>query len=214
LLRRSKLTPSVQQIQPVRIAGFAADRRMPGAILIPPAAFTISGRRTRTLAWPLLRGHDMNARVLDGEIITSRLDDVRAYDGVRTRRILAFVIDYCIVALLTIPFAILVAVLGLLTFGLGWALYSILVPAVAILYIWNTLGGRNQATSGMRMMGIRLDRLDGTRIDGLTAVVHSVLFWASTVILTPFILLVTLFADRKRTLHDLLLGTVVSHSNR
>ena len=92
----------------------------------------------------------MNARVLDGEIITSRLDDVRAYDGVRTRRILAFIIDYCIVALLTIPFAILVAVLGLLTFGLGWALYSILVPAVAILYIWNTLGGRNQATSGMK----------------------------------------------------------------
>ena len=156
----------------------------------------------------------MNARVLDGEIITSRLDDVRAYDGVRTRRIFAFIIDYCIVALLTIPFAILVAVLGLLTFGLGWALYSILVPAVAILYIWNTLGGRNQATSGMRMMGIRLDRLDGSRIDGLTAVVHSVLFWASNVILTPLILLVTLFSDRKRTLHDLLLGTVVSRSDR
>lgn len=155
----------------------------------------------------------MNARVLDGEIITSRLDDVRAYDGVRTRRILAFIIDYCIVALLTIPFAILVAVLGLLTFGLGWALYSILVPAVAILYIWNTLGGRNQATSGMRMMGIRLDRLDGSRVDGLTAVVHSVLFWASTVILTPLVLLVTLFSDRKRTLHDLLLGTVVSRSD-
>ncbi|MER8433240.1 RDD family protein [Mesorhizobium caraganae] len=156
----------------------------------------------------------MNARVFDGEIITSRLDDVRAYDGVRTRRILAFIIDYCIVALLTLPFAILVAVLGLLTFGLGWALYSILVPAVAILYIWNTLGGRNQATSGMRMMGIRLDRLDGSRIDGLTAVVHSVQFWASTVILTPLVLLVTLFSDRKRTLHDLLLGTVVSRSDR
>ena len=156
----------------------------------------------------------MNARVLDGEIITSRLDDVRAYDGVRTRRILAFIIDYCIVALLTIPFAILVAVLGLLTFGLGWALYSILVPAVAILYIWNTLGGRNQATTGMRMMGIRLDRLDGSRIDGLTAVVHTVLFWATNVILTPLVLLATLVTDRKRTLHDLLLGTVVSHSDR
>ena len=156
----------------------------------------------------------MNARVLDGEIITSRLDDIRAYDGVRTRRILAFIIDYCIVGLLTIPFAILVAVLGLLTFGLGWALYSILVPAVAILYIRNTLGGRNQATTGMRIMGIRLDRLDGTRIDGLTAVVHTVLFWAGNVLLTPLVLLVTLFSDRKRTLHDLLLGTVVSHSDR
>ena len=155
----------------------------------------------------------MNARVLDGEIITTRFEDTRAYRGVRTRRIFAFLLDYFIVALLTIPFAILVAILGLLTFGLGWALFSVLVPAVAILYIWNTLGSEDQATTGMKIMGIRLDRLDGTRIDGLTAVVHSVLFWAANVILTPLVLLVTLFSDRKRTLHDLLLGTVVTRSD-
>lgn len=156
----------------------------------------------------------MNARVLDGEIITSRLGDIRAYEGVRTRRILAFVIDYFIVALLTIPFAILVFLFGLLTLGLGWMLFSILVPAVAILYIWNTLGSKDQATTGMKIMGIRLDRLDGSPIDGLTAVVHSVLFWAGNVILSPLVLLVSLFSDRKRTLHDLLLGTVVSRSGR
>lgn len=156
----------------------------------------------------------MNARVLDGEIITSRLDDVRAYDGVRTRRILACLMDYVIVGLLTIPFAILVLVLGLLTLGLGWMLFSVLVPLVAILYIWNTLGGAEQATFGMRMMGIRLDRLDGRPVDGLLAVVHSVLFWAGNVVLTPLVLLVSLFSDRKRTLHDLLLGTVVSRTDR
>lgn len=156
----------------------------------------------------------MNARVLDGEIITTRIDDIRAYEGVRTRRILAFVLDYIIVALLSIAFAILVFFLGVLTLGLGWMLYGILVPAVAILYIWNTLGSADQATTGMKMMGIRLDRLDGRPIDGLTAVVHSVLFWAGNVILSPLVLLVTLFADRKRTLHDLLLGTVVSRTGR
>jgi uncharacterized RDD family membrane protein YckC len=156
----------------------------------------------------------MNARVLDGEIITSRLDDARAYDGVRTRRVVACLIDYLIVGLLTIPFAILVLILGLLTLGLGWMLFTVLVPAVAILYIWNTLGGKDQATVGMKMMDIRLDRLDGAPIDGMTAVVHSVLFWAGNVVLTPLILLVTLFSDRKRTLHDLLLGTVVSRTDR
>jgi len=156
----------------------------------------------------------MNARVLDGEIITSRLDDVRAYDGVRTRRVLACLIDYLIVGLLTIPFAILVLVLGLLTLGLGWMLFTVLVPAVAIVYVWNTLGGADQATIGMKVMGIRLDRLDGAPIDGMTAVVHSVLFWAGNVVLTPLVLLVTLFADRKRTLHDLLLGTVVTRADR
>lgn len=156
----------------------------------------------------------MNARVLDGEIITTRLEDTRAYDGVRSRRIFAFLIDYLIVAVLCIPFAILVALLGLLTFGLGWMLFSVLAPLVALAYIWNTLGGPRQATTGMQMMGIRLDRLDGRPIDGLTAVVHSVLFWAGNVLLTPLILLVTLFSDRKRTLHDLLLGTVVTRSDR
>ena len=156
----------------------------------------------------------MNARVLDGEILTTRLDDVRLYEGVRTRRVIAVMIDYLIVALLTIPVAILVFFLGILTLGLGWMLFSVLVPAVAVLYIWNTLGSADQATTGMKLMGVRLDRLDGRPIDGMTAVVHSVLFWAGDVILTPLVLLVTLFSDRKRTLHDLLLGTVVTRSGR
>ncbi|MEQ1955357.1 RDD family protein [Mesorhizobium sp. CN2-181] len=156
----------------------------------------------------------MNEQVLHGEILGSRLDDVRAYDGVRTRRIFAFLLDYVIVLLLLIPFGIVVFLLGLLTFGLGWGLFGILAPLVAIIYVWNTLGGRSQATLGMRAFGIRLDRLDEKPVDGLLAVVHSVLFWAGNVILTPLILLVTLFSDRKRTLHDLLLGTVVTRSDR
>ena len=156
----------------------------------------------------------MNTRTIDGDILQTRLDDAHAYDGVRTRRVLAFLIDYLIVGLLLIPFAILVFFIGLLTLGIGWALFGVLAPAVALIYVWNTLGGPNQATTGMQLMGIRLDRLNGDPIDGMTAVVHSVLFWAGNVILTPLILLVTLFADRKRALHDLLLGTVVTRTDR
>jgi uncharacterized RDD family membrane protein YckC len=156
----------------------------------------------------------MNATILDGEITTNRLDDARIYDGVRTRRVLAFCIDYLIVGLLLIPFAILVFLFGILTLGLGWMLFGVLAPAVALVYIWNTLGGPNQATTGMRMMGIRLERLDGKPIDGLLAIVHSVLFWAGNVVLSPLILLATLVLDRKRTVHDLLLGTVVTRSDR
>ena len=157
---------------------------------------------------------DNTARIIDGEILAPRLDDYRLYAGVRTRRVFAWLIDYIVIGLLTIPFAILVLLLGILTLGLGWTLFSVLVPAVAAVYVWSTLGGRDQATWGMKMMGVRLERLDGTRIDGLTAVVHTVLFWAGNVILTPLVLLVTLFSDRKRTLHDLLLGTVVVRSGR
>lgn len=156
----------------------------------------------------------MNARVLDGEIITGRLDDIRAYDGVRTRRIFAFLIDYLIVGLISIPFAIVILLLGIITFGLGWALFGFLVPVVALTYVWFTLGSGDQATTGMKMMNIRLERLDGRPLDGMFAIVHSIMFWAGNVILTPLVLLITLFSDRKRTLHDLLLGTAVVRTDR
>lgn len=156
----------------------------------------------------------MATRILDGEIIPARLDDLRVYEGVLSRRVMAFVIDYTLVALMMIPFAVLVFVFGIVTLGFGWALFSFLFPAVALTYVWNTLGSENQATVGMRIMNIRLERLDGQRIDGLVAVVHTVLYWAGNVILTPLILLAALFLERKRTVHDLLLGTVVTRSDR
>jgi uncharacterized RDD family membrane protein YckC len=176
--------------------------------------FTISAATDAQNVTALSKGKAMGTQALDGEIIATRLDDVRVYDGVLTRRVLAFCIDYMIVAILVIPFAILIAIFGILTLGLGWMLFSILVPAVALVYVWNTLGGPDQATVGMRMMGIRLDRLDGSRVDGMLAVVHSVLFWGLNVVLTPLILLATLFTDRKRAVHDLLLGTVVTRADR
>lgn len=156
----------------------------------------------------------MNTRTLDGDIIASRLDDARSYDGVISRRAFAFLADYVIVGLLSIPFYILVGILGFLTLGAGWVLMGLIFPLVAIVYIWSTLGGPNQATTGMRLMGIRLDRLDGGKVDGPLAVLHTVLFWGLNVVLTPLILLATLFLERKRTVHDLLLGTVVTRADR
>jgi uncharacterized RDD family membrane protein YckC len=43
----------------------------------------------------------------------------------------------------------------------------------------------------------------------LLALVHAIGFWFSVVVLTPFILLVSLFSPQKRLLHDIVLGTVV-----
>lgn len=144
----------------------------------------------------------------------TQLTNYALFDGVRTRRIFAFLIDYAIIFILTIPAAIIIAILGVLTLGLGWMLYAIIFPLVALSYVAYTMGGQQQATLGMRAMNIRLMRLDGQRIDGMLAIVHSVLFWALNTVLTPLILFATLFLDRKRTLHDLLLGTMVVRSDR
>ena len=136
-------------------------------------------------------------------------DDWRAYSGVLSRRVFAFLIDYAIVLLLCIPAAVIVFFLGVITFGLGWFLFPALFVIVAVLYFGMTLGGSSQATPGMRAMGIAMARMDGQRIDFLLSTVHIVLFWVINSVLTPLILLAGLFTERSRLVHDFLLGTVI-----
>lgn len=136
----------------------------------------------------------------------------RYFDGVRTKRILAFLIDYLMVGILVAVSAVIIFFVGFITLGAGWLLYAILVPLVALTYVSWTMSGPKQATWGMQMMGIKLARYDGQSIDWMTALVHAVLFWATTVIFAP-LLLAPLFLEHKRTLHDLAMGTVVVRSN-
>lgn len=128
--------------------------------------------------------------------------------GVRTSRILSFFIDYLIVGILCIPFAIIIGILGVITFGLAWALYAFLLPLVAVMYLAFTMGGPNQATVGMKMMGVKVMRLDGKKVDPILAVLHGILFWV--IHFTFFLLIVSFFSSKKRLLHDILLGTYVT----
>ena len=141
------------------------------------------------------------------------LDTWQRYQGVRTRRIMGFLIDYALVLVLCIPAAILVFILGVISLGAGWLLYSVLFALVALPYVGLTLGGEKQATPGMQIAGVRMIRTDGGRVDPMLAMVHAVLFWAGNVILSPLILVVSLFTDRKRLLHDMLCGVVVMRND-
>ncbi|MBV2186486.1 MAG: RDD family protein [Rhizobium sp.] len=134
-------------------------------------------------------------------------EDWRAYSRVLSRRVFAFVIDYLLVAALWVPAAVLVFFVGVLTLGLGFLLYPILFFIVAGLYFGLSLSGPSQATPGMRAVGIAMVRLDGRRIDFVTAIAHLALFWILNSVLTPLILLAGLFIERSRLVHDLLLGT-------
>ena len=131
------------------------------------------------------------------------------YDGVRTRRIFAFLVDAAIIFFLMVLASIVVAVLGLFTFGLGWLLFPLIWPFVAILYTMFTLGGRHSATSGMRFTGVEMRTWYGAPMYPVLALVHAIGFWLSVTILTPLVLLVSLISPRKRLLHDILLGTIV-----
>ncbi|HVV95361.1 MAG TPA: RDD family protein [Hyphomicrobiales bacterium] len=133
------------------------------------------------------------------------------FDDVRRKRIFAWIVDIVIVALLTLGASLVIGVLGLFTFGLAWMLYGWVGLIVAVLYSGITIGGRRQATVGMALMGL-VFRVDaGGPATFLYGAAHMLLFYVSMSLLTPLILLVSLFSPRKRLLHDMVLGVVIEN---
>lgn len=134
----------------------------------------------------------------------------QALDGVRTRRMLAILFDLIFVTIIVAVAFMFLAVLGVVTFGLSWLAIPFLYPVVALFYNGKTISGPNMATPGMRMMDLEMRLTDGYRVPFVYAAVHAVLFYLSWTLLTPLILLISLFARNKRCLHDILAGVVVT----
>jgi uncharacterized RDD family membrane protein YckC len=128
------------------------------------------------------------------------------------RRVVAFMIDFLIIAVPVVLAAMFIFAFGIVTLGLGWALYWLLPPASviwAIVYFGLTLGGPRSATIGMRVMDLEMRTWYGAPAYFVLGAVHAIAFWFSISALTPFILLVAFFNERRRLLHDIVLGTVV-----
>ena len=83
------------------------------------------------------------------------------YEGVLSKRVVAFVADAIIIVFLMIPAGLVVFVIGIVTLGIGWLLYGALFAIVALGYVAFTLGGPNSATVGMRWAGIELRTWNG-----------------------------------------------------
>ena len=138
------------------------------------------------------------------------------FRGVPTRRVIAFLIDLVVLSVPVILGYIFIAVFGLLTLGLGWALFWLAWPASivwAIVYYGASLGGPHSATVGMRVMELELRTWYGASGYFVLGATHAVLFWVSISFLTPLILLIGLFNGRRRLLHDIVLGTVIINSS-
>jgi uncharacterized RDD family membrane protein YckC len=134
------------------------------------------------------------------------------FDGVLARRVVAFIIDLIIIVLPLVIAAIFIFFLGLITFGLGWAMFWLLSPASiiwALFYYGMTLGSPVSATIGMRSMELELRTWYGAPCYFVLGAVHAVVYWISISVLSPVILLVGLFNARRQLLHDVLVGTVV-----
>jgi uncharacterized RDD family membrane protein YckC len=131
------------------------------------------------------------------------------FDDILPKRLLAFAIDAIIVIIATVPAFLAVAILGVLTLGLGWLLFPFVFAIVALGYLALTLGSSESATIGMRMAGVEMRTLGGDKMYPLLAVLEGLTFWILVGFLTPLVLIVGLMSARRRLLHDMLLGTIL-----
>lgn len=134
------------------------------------------------------------------------------FEGVLARRVIAFLIDFVVISVPIALAAMFIFAFGIVTLGFGWALYWLLPPASvvwAVIYFGLTLGGARSATIGMRVVDLEMRTWYGTPAYFVLGAVHAIAFWVSVSALTPFILLVAFFNQRRRLLHDILLGTVI-----
>jgi uncharacterized RDD family membrane protein YckC len=138
------------------------------------------------------------------------------FEGVLARRLIAFIIDVTIIAIPVVVALFFMAAVTIVTFGVAAIVFAFLSPLFwpliviwALCYYGYTFGSPASATIGMRVMDLEMRTWYGAPSYFVLAVVHAGLFWVSTSVLTPLILLVCFFNKRGRLLHDFLVGTVV-----
>jgi uncharacterized RDD family membrane protein YckC len=142
--------------------------------------------------------------------------DPELFRGVLTRRMFAFLIDLVVLSVPVILACIFIAIFGVVTLGLGWALFWLVSPASiiwALVYYGASLGGPHSATLGMRVMDLELRTWYGAPGYFVLGAMHGILFWISVSVLSPLVLLVGLFNRRRRLLHDVVLGTVIINNS-
>jgi len=106
--------------------------------------------------------------------------------------------------------AIFIFMFGLVTLGLGWFLFLFYGPIAvvwALVYYGLTLGSPASATIGMRMVDLEMRTWYGAPCYFVLGAVHAIGYWLTMAF--PFVLLVALFNDRRRLMHDMLVGTII-----
>ncbi len=134
-------------------------------------------------------------------------DDVWLTEGVRSRRIVAWLLDVLLIGLIVVGLWFLLLLFGLMTLGLGFPLMAIL-PFIPFCYHFLFVAG-SAATPGQQALGLIVRRNDDLGPPtALQALVYTLVFYL-TLALTGLLLLISLFTIRKRALHDIASGLVV-----
>lgn len=131
------------------------------------------------------------------------------YDGMMIKRVLAYLVDVAIILVLLGIVWLVFAAFTVMSFGLLSPLLWPSLPLIPLAYHTFFIGGERSATLGMQAFNIEVRAWNGRRPSYLQALLVTVVFYLSVGLTGWLILIVSLFNDRRRTLHDLLCGTVV-----
>ena len=132
-----------------------------------------------------------------------------AYEGVLWRRTLAYFVDLCVIGVIAVCCWIVFAVLWVLSFGLLGPVLWFLSALIPLAYDTLLLSGPRSATIGMRLFDLELRSVTGERPGFLQALIQTAMFYITVGLTCSLILLFALLNRHKRTLHDMLAGTVM-----
>ena len=134
--------------------------------------------------------------------------DAPLYEGVLTRRVVAWCIDLFLIGILVCIAWLAIVLLGVLTLGAGFILLAAL-PPFGFFYHALFVAGSRSATPGQLMMDLVVRR----EFDlGPPTLVQAILFTGGLWVTLSFafvLLAVAPFTARKRTLHDIVAGVVI-----
>ena len=130
------------------------------------------------------------------------------YGGLVLRRCPGYLVDVLVIALLGLALGFVLSIAGLLTFGLLSPLAVLIMALWPLIYHSYFIATRG-ATPGMRLFDIELRDWSGKAVEPFQAILVVLLFYISIAFTAWLILLLVLFTDRNRALHDILANTLV-----
>ena len=131
------------------------------------------------------------------------------YEGLLPRRVFAYFIDLLCIGAVMVAVWIVFAILWVLSLGLLGPVLWFVFGLIPLAYHTLLLAGPRSATFGMRCFDLELRSVTGERPGFFQALAQTALFYITVGLTCSLILLVALFNRRRRTLHDMLAGTVM-----
>lgn len=145
----------------------------------------------------------------DGSHLPDPATAPELFDGVLTRRVMAYLIDVALLIAAVAVVSLASLVLGFFTFGIPWVLLPVLIPLIVLGYYAVTLGSPMRATIGMSMFDLVLTPARGRPLDGWAILIHPIVFWITVWFAWPISLIVALITPRRQMVQDLVTGTLM-----